>query len=487
MPARRVTPVRASRALAAVVLAGGEGKRFKSAIPKVLHDLCGKPMLAYALDALGALKPRTTIVVVGRQADRVREAARRLTGAKLAFALQTRQLGTGDAARAADDALGRFAGDVLVVPADTPLLTAATLRRMLRHHRRTRAAATVLTVEPADPTGYGRIVRGPDGPVERIVEETDATADEKAIGEVNGGVWIFDRAALRPALTGLERGNRQREYYLTDVVEILREKGETVEAFACRDAAEAHGVNSRVQLAHVAAILRARAAERLMAAGVTIVDPDLTYVDPTVRVGRDTVVHPLTFLAGSTRVGAGCEIGPGVRALDSTIGDGARVSFAVLDRARVGPEATVGPYAYLRPGARLDRKAKAGTFVEIKGSRVGRGSKVPHLSYVGDASIGADVNVGAGTITCNYDGARKHRTVIGDGAFIGSDTMLVAPVRVGRGAYTAAGSAIARNVPDGALGIERAPQRNVAGWAKRRTTKKAGVAKRAKRSRGGAR
>lgn len=481
MPARRVS---AARPLAAVILAGGEGKRFKSESPKVLHDLCGRPMLAYVLQAAAGLKPKQIVVVVGRQAERVKETARRLTKQRLVFAVQQRQLGTGDAARVADEALGRFSGDVVILPADTPLITPQTLRALIHHHRKTKAAATVLTVEPADPTGYGRIVRDERDRVERIVEQTDASAAEKGIGEVNGGVWVFDRAALRPALTKLERANRQGEYYLTDVVEILRDKGEAVEAYRCGDAAEAHGVNSRVQLAHVAALLRARTAERLMNAGVTIVDPDLTYLDDTVRVGRDTVLEPMTFLTGSTRVGTGCRIGPGVRAHDSTIGNGAAVSFSVLNQAAVGPEATVGPYAYLRPGARLARRAKAGTFVEIKGSSVGEGAKVPHLSYVGDALIGPGANVGAGTVTCNYDGERKHRTRIGAGAFIGSDTMLVAPVRVGRGAYTAAGSAITKDVPAGALGIERAEQRNVAGWA---TGKKAKAGGRTRGKKGGAR
>ncbi|MBI4730248.1 MAG: bifunctional UDP-N-acetylglucosamine diphosphorylase/glucosamine-1-phosphate N-acetyltransferase GlmU [Acidobacteria bacterium] len=468
MTRRRSSP---RRPLAAVVLAAGEGKRFRSARPKVLHELCGKPLLAYALEAAAPLRAERTVVIVGRGADDVAEAAGGLTRRPLEFALQARQLGTADAARMAGEALGRFDGDVLIIPADVPLLEVPTLRRLVARHRRARAAATVLTAVVADPTGYGRIVRDAAGLVSRIVEHGDATPAERAIPEVNSSVWVFDRAALRAALTKVGRGNRQREFYLTDVVEILRDKGETVEALAAAEATEILGVNSRSQLARAGALLRARINERWMAAGVTIVHPALTYIDAGVRIGRDTVVHPLTFLSGATRIGSGCEIGPAARLRDSVVAGGARVVFSVLDRARVGPGANVGPYAYLRPGARLDRGAKAGTFVEIKGSTVGRGSKVPHLSYVGDALIGPGVNVGAGTITCNYDGERKHRTVVGAGAFIGSDTMLVAPVKVGRGAYTGAGSAITRDVPAGALAVERAEQRNVRGWAARRAAK----------------
>lgn len=458
--------------LAVIVLAAGEGKRFKSSRPKVLHDLCGRPMLAHVLRTVGRLKPSATVVVVGRGADEVGAVAREAGGPGVKTALQAEQFGTADAARIGEEALARGTGDVLVVPGDTPLLSAATLKKLLRHHRRRKAAATVLTARLENPSGYGRIVRDTLGTVARIVEHADATATERRLDEVNTSVWVFDRALLRSALAPIERNNAQREFYLTDIVEVLVAKSETVEAFTVEDPAEVAGVNSRAELARAAALMRARIAEAHMAGGVTIVDPSQTYIDAGVRIGRDTVVYPLTFLGGDTLVGEGCEIGPGTRVVSSRIGDGARVQFSVIDQASVGARANVGPYAYLRPGARLEEGAKAGTFVEIKKSRVGRGSKVPHLSYIGDADIGEGVNIGAGTITCNYDGFSKHSTVVEDGAFIGSDTMLVAPVRVGAGAFTGAGSAIAKDVPPGALGVERAEQRNIEGWAHEKRARK---------------
>ncbi|MFA5889921.1 MAG: bifunctional UDP-N-acetylglucosamine diphosphorylase/glucosamine-1-phosphate N-acetyltransferase GlmU [Actinomycetota bacterium] len=440
---------RAGRDLAAVVLAAGEGKRFKSSLPKVLHEVCGRPMLAGVLDAVGALRPTQTVVVVGRGAEQVRASVQGLYKHPLAFALQKQQLGTADAAQVGDDELGKFAGDVLVTPGDTPLLTATALRAVVAHHRKTGAAATVLSADLDDPTGYGRIVRDERGDVRAIVEHRDATPFERAIGEINSGVYVFDRAALRSALTKVGRANSQGEYYLPDVIAVLVEKGEKVSAIAAARPEEILGVNSRAQLAEVAVLVRARINRKLMDEGVTIVDPAQTYIDATVKVGRDTVIHPLTFLEGSTTVGAGCEIGPGARVRDSRIEAGARVIFSVLDGARVGPDASVGPYAYLRPGAKLARGSKVGTFVEVKGSTIGVGSKVPHLSYVGDATIGADVNVGAATVTVNYDSETKikSRTIIGDGAKIGSDTMLIAPVKIGRRAVTGAGSVVTRDVP----------------------------------------
>jgi bifunctional UDP-N-acetylglucosamine pyrophosphorylase/glucosamine-1-phosphate N-acetyltransferase len=320
----------------------------------------------------------------------------------------------------------------------------------------------VLTAELDDPTGYGRIIRGPDGSVARIVEETDATPAEKATNEVNTSTWVFDRAALRSALTKIDRANAQKEFYLTDVVTVLADKGETVQAMAARDPAEALGVNSRVQLADVAALMRRRIAEEHMLAGVTIVDPATTFIDATVRIGPDTILHPLTHLHGNTVVGRGCDIGPNVKLVDTQVGDGATVINAVAKEATIGARAEVGPFTYLRPGAVLEEGAKAGTYVEVKKSVIGKGSKVPHLSYIGDAEIGRNVNIGAGTITCNYDGetGKKSKTVIGDDVLIGSDTMLVAPVKVGDGAVTGAGSVVSRDLPPGRVAVG-APARPV--------------------------
>jgi bifunctional UDP-N-acetylglucosamine pyrophosphorylase/glucosamine-1-phosphate N-acetyltransferase len=451
-----------ARPLAVVVLAAGEGKRFRSSKPKVLHALAGKPLFGHVLAAAGQLDANKIVAVVGRGADEVKAATKSLTTKKVVFAVQERQLGTADAARVGDEALGKFGGDVLVVPGDSPLLTAGTLRALLDHHRATKAAATVLTAELDDPTGYGRIIRGPDGSVARIVEETDATPAEKATNEVNTSTWVFDRAALRSALTKIDRANAQKEFYLTDVVTVLADKGETVQAMAARDPAEALGVNSRVQLADVAALMRRRIAEEHMLAGVTIVDPATTFIDATVRIGPDTILHPLTHLHGNTVVGRGCDIGPNVKLVDTQVGDGATVINAVAKEATIGARAEVGPFTYLRPGAVLEEGAKAGTYVEVKKSVIGKGSKVPHLSYIGDAEIGRNVNIGAGTITCNYDGetGKKSKTVIGDDVLIGSDTMLVAPVKVGDGAVTGAGSVVSRDLPPGRVAVG-APARPV--------------------------
>ncbi|MGZ6557729.1 MAG: bifunctional UDP-N-acetylglucosamine diphosphorylase/glucosamine-1-phosphate N-acetyltransferase GlmU [Actinomycetota bacterium] len=450
-----------TRALAAIVMAAGEGKRFKSSKPKVLHELCGRPLLAHVLDALKPLGLSNTVVVIGRGADAVQQAAETLTRQPLTFAHQQQQLGTGDAARVGDEALGEFDGDLLVLPGDTPLVTTKTLRALVAYHRAQKAAATILSATLDDPTGYGRIVRsGKD--VDRIVEQTDATEAERAIKEVNSCIYVFDRAALRSALTKIDRANKQKEYYLTDAIAILREKGEEVVARVAGHPDEILGANDRAQLASVAALLRRRINAKLMADGVSIVDPEQTYIDPGVRVGRDTVIYPPSFLSGSTVVGAGCEIGPGARIKDSRIENGARVVFSTLDGARVGPDATVGPYAYLRPGARLAKGSKVGTFVEVKGSTIGEGSKVPHLTYVGDAVIGKDVNVGAATVTVNYDPETKikAKTVIGDGAKIGSDTMLIAPVKVGKRAVTGAGSVVTHDVPPNTV-VVGAPARKL--------------------------
>ena len=444
-----------ARPLAAVVLAAGEGKRFKSATPKVLHALCGKPLVAYVLDALEPIDAQRTVVVVGRGADEVKEAVKSSTKRKLTFALQEKQLGTADAARVADDALGKFSGDVLVLPGDSPLLTTETLTALVEHHRGSGAAATVLTADLDAPAGYGRIIRGGDGSVERIVEHRDATPEERATTEVNTSVWVFDRASLRASLTRVDRSNAQKEFYLTDVVAVLREKGEQVEAFMLGDPAEALGANSRVELADIAALMRRRINVRHMLSGVTIIDPASTYVDAGVTIGRDAILHPMTHLHGKTSIGEGAEVGPNVRLVDTVVGEGATVLNAVAKEAEIGPRAQVGPFAYLRPGAVLEEGAKAGTYVEVKKSRIGKGSKVPHLSYIGDAEIGKNVNIGAGTITCNYDGETgiKSKTTIGDDVLIGSDTMLVAPLTVGKGAVTGAGAVVSRDIPPDGVAV----------------------------------
>jgi bifunctional UDP-N-acetylglucosamine pyrophosphorylase/glucosamine-1-phosphate N-acetyltransferase len=452
-------------ALSVVVLAAGEGKRFRSVLPKPLHRAAGRPLLWHVLAAAAGLGAERTVVVVGRGADEVRTAVASFGLGEVEFAIQQELRGTGDAVAAALPLLPP-GGEVLVLYGDTPLLTAGTLERLLAAHRQSGAQATLLTARPPDPTGLGRVLRAPDGAVTGVVEERDATPEQRAIREVNAGFYVFQRHAL-DGLARLEPDNHQGEYYLPDLIPMLLAAGARV-ATSKAPADEVLGVNDRAQLAEATAVLRRRALERLLAAGVTVVDPATTYVDTDVEVGQDTVLEPLTFLEAGTRIGAGCSIGPNTRLIACTVGDEATVTQAVAVQSHVGARAMVGPFAYLRPGAELGPGSKVGTYVEVKNSSIGRGSKVPHLTYVGDAEIGEDVNVGAGTVFVNYDGFHKHRTVVGNGAFIGSDTMLVAPLTIGDGAQTAAGSTITRDVPPGALAIERAVQRIVEGWAARR-------------------
>jgi bifunctional UDP-N-acetylglucosamine pyrophosphorylase/glucosamine-1-phosphate N-acetyltransferase len=460
---------RPPRRLAAVVMAAGKGKRLKSSVPKVLHPVCGRPILWHVLRALAAARPDPVVVVLAHEGkaveDEVRSWGLRLP---IRFVDQGEPLGTGHAVLAAERAVAR-AEDVLVVPGDSPLLTGSMLRDLLRLHRRVRPAATVQTTELPDAKGYGRVIREGDR-LRGIVEEREATPKQRRIHEVATSVYVFRREDLFRALPAVDRNNRQREYYLPDVLGILADKGEELRALPA-DFGGALDGNSRASLARVAEVMRRRINESHMAEGVTLVDPSSTYIDVEVRIGRDAVVFPNTYLEGRTRVGTGARIGPSARLVDSIVGDEAEVQFSVVKESRIGPRAAVGPFANVRPGTVLAEGAKAGTFVEIKNSRVGRGSKVPHLSYVGDATIGERANVGAGTVTVNYDGYEKHRTVIGDDARIGSDTMLVAPVKVGRRGWTGAGSTITRDVPEGGLAVERSEQKVVEGYADRRERK----------------
>jgi bifunctional UDP-N-acetylglucosamine pyrophosphorylase / glucosamine-1-phosphate N-acetyltransferase len=455
--------------LSVVVLAAGEGKRFRSAAPKPLHPVAGRPLLWHVLAAAAPLKADRTVVVVGNGADQVAAAVDGFDLGPVGFAVQADQRGTGDALATAVPLLDGD-GDVLVLSGDTPLITVGLLEGLLDAHRSARAAATLLTCTPEDPTGYGRILRDAGGAVTGVVEERDATPAQRRLREVGAGVYVFRRPVL-DGLAELRPDNDQGEYYLPDLVPLVLAGGGRVATFE-GPATEARGVNDRVELAAAEAALRRRLLERLMLGGVTVVDPATTFVDADVEVGQDSVLAPLTFLEAGTRVGARCRLGPNVRLVGCSVGDDATVTQAVAISSTIGPRAVVGPFVSLRPGSDLREGAKAGTFVEIKNSTVGPGSKVPHLSYVGDADIGAGVNVGAGTVFVNYDGVSKHRTTVGDGAFIGSDTMLVAPVTVGNGAQTAAGSTITKDVPPDALAIERSDQRTIEGWAARRRRRK---------------
>ncbi|MDH3498549.1 MAG: bifunctional UDP-N-acetylglucosamine diphosphorylase/glucosamine-1-phosphate N-acetyltransferase GlmU [Acidimicrobiia bacterium] len=451
-------------AVRAIVLAAGAGTRMKSDLPKVLHEIAGRPLVGWVLAALEKVDPTDVTVVVGSGAHEVRAALPDHVGS----VLQEEQLGTGHAARVALSALDIDDDDaILLLPGDTPLLTVDTIAELLATHRRTGAGATVLTACVDDPAGYGRILRDGWEKVTRIVEHKDATTSQREINEINGGVYVFAAGPLAEALSQMTRNNVQGEYYLTDALEMIAAGGHTLAAVKTTES-ELAGVNSQDQLASAAAVLRARINAGWMRSGVWMQDPARTYIDAAVDVEPGARIYADVYLEGTTRVGAHAEVGPDVFARDTLIESGAKVWYAVMREASVGPDTEVGPYVSLRPGARLERSSKAGTFVEMKNTVVGEGAKVPHLAYMGDAEIGAGANVGAGTITCNYDGFEKHRTVIGEDAFIGSDTMLVAPVEIGAGAFTGAGSTISKDVSPGALAVERSNQREIPDYAEQR-------------------
>ncbi|GAA1985316.1 bifunctional UDP-N-acetylglucosamine diphosphorylase/glucosamine-1-phosphate N-acetyltransferase GlmU [Kitasatospora viridis] len=460
------------RPLAAVlVLAAGEGTRMKSrALPKVLHEVCGRSLLGHVLAAAEELAPHQLAVVVGHRRELVTDHLNERHPRARAV-VQERQNGTGSAARVAVEALAaeglELDGTVIVTYGDTPLLTADTLRALAEQHAGQGNGVTVLTAEVPDPTGYGRILRAADGSVTGIVEQRDATAEQRAISEINSGVYAFEGKLLGDALARIGTDNAQGEEYLTDTLEILRAAGHRVGAVVAEDHREILGINDRVQLAEARRLLNDRLLERAMRAGVTVVDPATTWIDVQVSYEQDVLLHPGTRLRGATFLAEGCEVGPDTTLTDTEVGAGATVASSTVERARIGAGATVGPYAYLRGGVELGAKGKVGTFVEVKKSSIGDGAKVPHLAYVGDATIGEGANLGAGTITANWDGVNKSPTVVGRHARVGSNTVLVAPVTVGDGAYTAAGSALNKDVPPGALGVSRAQQRNVAGWVAR--------------------
>ncbi|MGW3125285.1 bifunctional UDP-N-acetylglucosamine diphosphorylase/glucosamine-1-phosphate N-acetyltransferase GlmU [Streptomyces sp. NPDC001076] len=459
----------AIRPAAVVVLAAGEGTRMKSATPKVLHDICGRSLVGHVLAASRELDPEHLVVVVGHAREQV-AAHLGEVDAGVRTAVQEQQNGTGHAVRMALEELGgSVEGTVVVVCGDTPLLTGETLKRLAQAHDGDGNAVTVLTAEVPDATGYGRIVRdAASGAVTAIVEHKDASEEQRAIREINSGVFAFDGQLLADALGKVRTDNSQGEEYLTDVLGILREAGHRVGASVAGDHREIAGINNRVQLAQARRILNDRLLERAMLDGVTVVDPATTWVDVTVTFGADAVVLPGTQLLGSTHVAEGAEVGPNSRLKDTRVGAGARVSNTVSDSAHIGAEASVGPYAYLRPGTRLGARGKIGTYVETKNASIGEGTKVPHLSYVGDATIGEYSNIGAASVFVNYDGESKHHTTVGSHCKTGSDNMFVAPVTIGDGAYTAAGSVITKDVPPGSLAVARGQQRNIEGWVARK-------------------
>jgi bifunctional UDP-N-acetylglucosamine pyrophosphorylase/glucosamine-1-phosphate N-acetyltransferase len=470
----------------AIILAAGEGTRMKSAKSKVLHEIAGRSLLGHVLHACDELNAKRSIVVIGAHGDEVKAHLSNLSP-QSGTVLQRERNGTGHAVRLAlesEYARSITSGDVIVLAGDTPLLTGQTLARLQKHHRSNGASATVLTAQLFDPHGYGRIVRDAEGQLEAIVEESDCTPQEREIDEINSGVYIFKVDQLRRALATITTTNAQNEEYLTDAIKALRQSGEKVSAYTVDDESEILGINDRSQLALCSALMRDRINDALMREGVSIVDPATTWIDLTVEIAPDVTILPGTSLLGSTIIETGAEIGPRTTLIDSEVGQNARVIESFVRGSVIGYKAEVGPYTFLREGSELATGVRVGAYVEVKNSSIGEGSKVPHLSYVGDATIGRESNIGAATVFVNYDGVEKHRSEVGDHVRIGSDTMLVAPVTIGDGAYTAAGSVITEDVPAGAMGVARSQQRNVLGWVMRRraTTASAKAAKKAQSS-----
>jgi bifunctional UDP-N-acetylglucosamine pyrophosphorylase/glucosamine-1-phosphate N-acetyltransferase len=448
------------------VLAAGKGTRMKSARPKVLHLVAGVPMIDYVLTAASTLAPRTTAVIIGHEAETLRQALSRRAG--LSFVVQEPQLGTAHALLSAESAFAGASGMLILLSGDVPLLSSQTLQQLVDRHQSTRAAATVITAVVENPRGYGRIVRSGER-IARIVEERDASAAEREIKEINSGIYAFALDGLFASLRSIAAENAQREYYLPDLIAIYGRAGRGVETLTVPDVDEIRGINSRAELAETSRIIRERKNSELMADGVTLEDPATTYVTRDVRIGADTIVHPGVSLEGRTVIGSGCEIHSGARIVDSQIGDRVTVhDHCVIVEATIDNDASVGPFARLRTGSHIGTRAKVGNFVEIKNTELGEGAKSMHLTYLGDATIGEGVNIGAGTITCNYDGEKKSRTVIEDGAFIGSDSQLIAPVTIGKGAYVGSGTTVRENVPAGSLAVSGGKQRNIEGWAEKR-------------------
>jgi bifunctional UDP-N-acetylglucosamine pyrophosphorylase / glucosamine-1-phosphate N-acetyltransferase len=452
----------------AVILAAGQGTRMKSKLYKVLHPVCGKPMVQHVIDQVRQLGFDKIVTIVGYGAENVKA----LLGDQCEYALQEEQLGTGHAVLQAAHLLKDKEGTTLVVCGDTPLITANTMEALLKHHEETGAKATVLTAHAEDPTGYGRIVRNSKGHVEKIVEHKDASDEERLIKEINTGTYCFDNQALFESLTKVSNDNAQGEYYLPDVIGILKRQGEIISAYQTELFEETLGINDRVALSQAEQIMKLRINQHHMKNGVTIIDPNQTYISSEAEIGQDTVIYPGTIIEGKTVIGSECVIGPNTEIKNCTIGDRTSIRHSVAHDSTIGNDVNIGPFAHIRPSSDIHDEVRIGNFVEIKKSTFGKGSKASHLSYIGDAEVGENVNLGCGSITVNYDGKNKFKTIIEDGAFIGCNTNLIAPVTVGKGAYVAAGSTITDDVPGHALSIARARQVNKENYVEKLNSKK---------------
>ena len=453
-----------------IILAAGLGKRMKSGLAKVLHPVAGIPMILYPVKVAEEISSERIIVVVGHQADSVKDA---IAGRNVDIVLQGEQKGTADAVRLAMNSLIEYKGVVLVLCGDVPLINSKTISGLISAHRDRGAIMTVLTTEVEDPSGYGRIVRSSDGSILRIVEERDADNEIKKIKEINSGTYVFDSLFLSEVLREIKSENAQREFYLTDSIETGLKKGFKVYAYKTIEREEIIGINSRNELAMADIIMRRRINNRHMLNGVTMINPDNTYVGMDVSIGQDVTIYPGATIEGNTTIGSRSVIYPNSRIVNSQIGSDVNIKdSSVIEDSRIGDGSQVGPFAHLRPGTILDKNVRIGNYVELKKAFMGEGSKANHLTYLGDAEIGSDVNIGAGTITCNYDGKKKHRTTIGDGVFVGSDVQFVAPVKIGEGAFIAAGSTVTKDVPPGSLAISRVEQKNMEGWVEKRKKRK---------------
>lgn len=454
------------RDIAIIIMAAGLGTRMKSNLVKILHPLAGMPMLAYTLDLAKSLRPEKIVAVIGHQADKVKNT---FSDYDVNWAIQKEQKGTGHAVMQAKNALNNFSGTMIVLSGDTPLLKKETLSELIKSHKSKGNRVTILTTELNNPYGYGRVIINANGKVERIVEEKDTSDTIKKIRLINTGIYAFDKEFLFNALSEIKPNNAQGEYYLTDVIGIAAKRGLEINAVKAKDSDEVMGINTRLELARAEKVIRKRINARWMLGGVTIIDPDTTFIDDTAEIGRDTIIYPNNFISGKTKIGEGCTIYPNSRIIDTQMGNGVKIKDSCLiEESKIGDRASIGPFAHLRPHTELGRDVKIGNFVEIKKSVLKDGAKANHLTYLGDTTVGRNVNIGAGAITCNYDGFKKHRTEIGDNVFVGSDVQFIAPVKIGKGAIIAAGTTVTEDVPADSLVISRTKQISKKGWAKKR-------------------